>query len=83
MDQLIALGLGALASWMQNGKGGQLSKRMRYFVSLTACVIAGFLVELLQYSQSGDFDMEHFLGSAGVAFASSQTLYNTYFKPKN
>lgn len=78
MDQLISIFLGFVASKLQ-GKT-ELSKRVKYILSLLACVVAGFVAHGVQIGFGGEFNLNELLANIGIAFTTSQTYYNTYFK---
>ena len=83
MDQIISLLLGFVASYVQKGTGKKFSKRTKYIISLSACVLAGLIAHAMQIMAAGEFDLNELLANIGIAFATSQTYYNAYFKPKN
>jgi len=82
MEQIMALILGGVASWVQGSKGKSLGKRWKYVISFGACVVAALAVEGIKLAAGGEFDPHMTLQYLGIAFASSQTLYNTYFRLK-
>lgn len=82
METLLALIFGGIASFLQEGTGGNLSRRIKFLISMGACVVAGGLATGYNLLQSGTFDYEQILANIGTAFLASQALYNTYFKPK-
>jgi len=82
MDQLISIALGWLSSYLQGNSTDELDPRLRYAVSLGACVVAGFLSHGLQVWYGAGFDIQELLANIGIAFATSQSYYKLYFKGK-
>lgn len=83
MDQIISIALGFVASYVQKGTGKDLTKRTKYIISFSACILAGLLAHVMQIMVAGEFDLNELLANIGIAFATSQTYYNAYFKPKH
>lgn len=79
MNELTSILLGWLASWIQSDSGKKLGKRTRYFISIGACLICAFVANLLS---GNSLEAQEILANFGVAFATSQTYYNTYFRLK-
>lgn len=82
MEYFISAILGWLASWLQSNNFSQNHSSLKYLISLGSCFIVGGIITLINLIQSGKFDIEQLLSSIGVAFATSQTYYNLYFKNK-
>ena len=83
LDQVLSILFGLLASYLQGNKGQYLSKRVKYIIALSACVLAGAFTHGIQLWTGGTFSWQELLANIGIAFATSQTYYNTYFKLKN
>lgn len=89
METTIALILGFLASrlqgnWFKNMNVSETWRiRIRYILSFVICVVCGVAVNYGTFLVDGQFSWESLLGNIGVAFAASQTYYNTYFRLKN
>ena len=57
MEQVIALVLGALASWLQGHDGkGRLSKRARYLVAVAGSVLMALTAQSIGFWADGNFD---------------------------
>ena len=82
MEQLIALALGAAASYLQGEKLKDLPTWARYGFSLVACVVAGLAASLIPAMLNDGASKETILANIGAAFIASQTYYNGYFKLK-
>lgn len=79
MEQVISVILGAFAPHITSFLNLRFQKRsMRYLIALLICVGIGFLSTL--YGK--EFKWETLLANITLAFTSSQTVYNTYFKDK-
>ena len=79
MEQISAAILGWVASYLQSKTGKELSKPLKYAISLTACVGIALVLQLWGYFiGSQPIDLTTFLADIGTAFAVSQTYYNMY-----
>lgn len=87
MEQAIAFVLGWLAvhlqgNWLKNKFSADTSIRVRFILSLVISVAAGLISTLPSLLQDGKVKWEDALMNIGVAFTTSQTYYNTYFRLK-
>lgn len=88
MEYAISFVLGTLASQLQGGflKDVPMSettrRRLRFGVSLWACLICGVAVNYGAFLVDGEFDWESVLTNIGAAFISSQAYYNMHFRTK-
>ena len=87
MEQVIALILGWASvhlqgNWLKNKLSDSTRIRVRFFISLFISVLAGLLSTLPSLIQDGKLKWEDALMNIGVAFTTSQTYYNTYFRLK-
>ena len=85
MEQVLALLLGLAASLLQGKRGQTLGKKLRFFLSLGSCALAGFVATGLTLFPDGQFSLAAFnidslLENLGASFMASQVFYNTYFK---
>lgn len=82
MEYLISAVLGGVASWLQGGKGKDLPSWARFLISVGSCLAVGIGITAYNIWSGGDYDLNEFLASAGLAFGISQSYYNLYFKPR-
>ena len=88
MEQIIAVLLGFVASWLQGGKlkslnlSDKATSRLRFVVSLVTPLLAGFALHYGDFMLNGEFNWAEVFANFGLMFATSQTYYNTYFKHK-
>jgi len=89
MDQILALILGPLASFIQGSflKDSEMSSkwkvRLRFMLSWAVCLVASIVIQFVDAKQGGSaFDWSQLGANLGLMFTSSQATYNLYFKPK-
>lgn len=79
MEYLISIALGGIASQLQ-GKLKNLKSGWRFFIAMSSCVLVASIVTAFNVFSGGTFNMNELLASFSLAFATSQTYYNMFFK---
>ena len=89
MELILSTILGFAASNLQGDflKDSKISKkwkkRIRFLLSISLCVVAGFVSHFAQmYLDGVKLDLRILIGDIGLAFMVSQTYYQTFFKLK-
>lgn len=90
MEQLLAAILGIIGAWAQGDafkswfSNEKTRIRVRFAISLVTSLIAGVAVTFFtnEFQPKETFSWAMLAANAGIAFATSQTYYNTYFRLK-
>lgn len=89
MEQLFAIALGFAAvhlqgDWLKNLNISDAWRvRIRYVISFALALTAGFISSLPQMvMQDGKISWQDLFANMGIALATSQGYYNTYFRLK-
>lgn len=77
MEHIFSLFLGYLASYLQDGKGKELSSYAKFWISVLASIMVGSLTVIVEILNTGDFDSSNFFAYLGMAFLASQARYNS------
>jgi len=82
MDNIIAIVLGFVASFLQGSKTANFTTRTKYIIAFASCIVSGLVATFITSFTGGTFEWTEVLANIGLAFTTSQGYYNLYFRFK-
>lgn len=82
MEYFISGLLGWMASLLQSDLAVNLSRKTKFLIAMGSCLLVSAFVNIVSLMDGGMITLNQILASFGIAFATSQTFYTTYFKDK-